>query len=128
VLVAELGDKTTYTLAFRGSRFARSVFGAMSAAFAVKMVAASGLVRFGSLLLTDWGEPAQIAVAALAIIPSWPRRWGGTLALVTKGPLPMVFDMKVRAWLPQRALRPLAVGWWGLLGVLALGRFSAALW
>ncbi len=174
VLVAELvGDKAIYTAASLVLRFrAGIVFGAMTMAFAGKMLAAVLLgkamaqvhspwvevlsaaafffsalclwfkkpepiraepartsnwpraagVCFAALFLTEWGDPGQIAAAALAVKSPWLwATWlGGTLAMVTKGGLAMAVGRKLRDRLPQRMLRTLASASCCLLGILAL--------
>jgi len=82
----------------------------------------AAVVCFGSVFLTEWGDPGQIAAAALtvkshALLATW---LGGTLAMVTKGGLAIIFGLKLRDRLPQRLLRPLASASCCVLGVLAL--------
>lgn len=82
----------------------------------------AAVVCFGSVFLTEWGDPGQIAAAALtvkshALLATW---LGGTLAMVTKGGLAIIFGLKLRDRLPQRMLRPLASTSCCALGVLAL--------
>jgi Ca2+/H+ antiporter, TMEM165/GDT1 family len=79
-------------------------------------------VCFGSLFLTEWGDPGQIAGAALAVkshalLATW---IGGTLAMATKGGLAIAVGFKLRDRLPQRMLRAVASGSCCVLGVLAL--------
>jgi putative Ca2+/H+ antiporter (TMEM165/GDT1 family) len=83
----------------------------------------AAVVCFGSLFLTEWGDPGQISAAALTLKShSLLAVWiGGTLAMITKGTLAMVLGVKLRDRLPQRTLRTLASASCGLLGVLALG-------
>src|SRR6266566_2673270 len=85
----------------------------------------TALVCFASLFFTEWGDPGQIAVAALTVKSHSPlAAWlGGTLAMVTKGGLAMIVGAKISEWLPQRMLRTLASASCCLLGVLALGGF-----
>ncbi|MBI3825952.1 MAG: TMEM165/GDT1 family protein [Candidatus Rokubacteria bacterium] len=80
-------------------------------------------VSFGSLFLTEWGDPGQIAAAAIAAQSQVPLAvWvGGVLALLTKGTVAMVVGVKVRDYLPERALRTLAAATCGIMGVIALG-------
>jgi putative Ca2+/H+ antiporter (TMEM165/GDT1 family) len=82
----------------------------------------AALVCFGSLFLTEWGDPSQIAVAALAIkFHSMLATWlGGTLAMATKGALAIALGVKLGNRLPQRMLRALATASCCLLGILAL--------
>ncbi len=86
----------------------------------------AAVVCFASLFFTEWGDPGQIAAAALTVKShSWLATWlGGTLAMVTKGGLAMIFGLKLRDRLPQRVLRPLASGSCFALGVLALLKVS----
>jgi putative Ca2+/H+ antiporter (TMEM165/GDT1 family) len=79
-------------------------------------------VSFASLFLTEWGDPSQIAVAALAVkshslLGSW---LGGTLAMAAKGGLALLVGIKLRDRLPQGTLRALATASFCVLGVLAL--------
>ncbi len=87
----------------------------------------TALISFGSLFFTEWGDPGQIAAAALtlkshAIFAVW---LGGTLAMTTKGALAMLLGVKLRDRLPQRTLRTLASASCCVLGVLALGGINA---
>jgi len=82
----------------------------------------AAVVCFSSLFLTEWGDPGQIAVAALSVkshsaLGSW---LGGTLAMATKGGLAMVVGLNLRDRLPQRTLRALASASCCILGLLAL--------
>jgi putative Ca2+/H+ antiporter (TMEM165/GDT1 family) len=77
---------------------------------------------FASLFLTEWGDPGQIAAAALAVkshslLGTW---LGGTLAMATKGGLAIAVGLKLRDRLPQVTLRALASASCCVLGVLAL--------
>ena len=79
-------------------------------------------VSFASLFLTEWGDPSQIAVAALTakshlLLAPW---LGGTLALGTKGGLALLVGVKLRDHLPRRTLRALATASFAVLGILAL--------
>ncbi len=80
-------------------------------------------VSFGSLFLTEWGDPGQLAAAALAVQAQLPVAvWlGGTLALMTKGTLAMLLGAKLQALVPEKVVRTLATATCCLLGVLALG-------
>jgi putative Ca2+/H+ antiporter (TMEM165/GDT1 family) len=80
------------------------------------------IVCFASLFLTEWGDPSQIAVAALTakshmLLAPW---LGGTLAMAAKGGLALVVGIKLRDRLPQRTLRALATASFTALGILAL--------
>lgn len=81
------------------------------------------LVCFTSFFLTEWGDPGQIAAAALALrshafLGTW---LGGTLALGFKGAIALTVGVQLRHRLPQRMLRVLASASCCVLGVLALG-------
>ena len=82
----------------------------------------AALVCFASICFTEWGDPGQIAVAALTVKSNWPvATWlGGTLAMMTKTALAMTLGIKLRDRMPQRVLRPLASGSFCALGILAL--------
>jgi Ca2+/H+ antiporter, TMEM165/GDT1 family len=80
------------------------------------------VVCFASLFLTEWGDPSQIAVAALSVkshlmLGPW---LGGTLAMAVKGGLAMAVGIKLRERLPQATLRTLATASFCVLGILAL--------
>ena len=79
-------------------------------------------VSFASLFFTEWGDPSQIAVAALTakshlLLASW---LGGTVAMSAKGGLALLVGVKLRDHLPQRTLRALATASFAVLGILAL--------
>jgi putative Ca2+/H+ antiporter (TMEM165/GDT1 family) len=82
----------------------------------------AAVVSFASLFLTEWGDPSQIAVAALAVKShSLLGPWlGGTLAMAAKGGLAIVVGIKLRDRLPQSTLRALATASFCVLGILAL--------
>jgi putative Ca2+/H+ antiporter (TMEM165/GDT1 family) len=84
--------------------------------------ARAALICFASVFFSEWGDPGQIAAAALAAkAHSWIAPWlGGTLAMVTKGALAMTLGLRLRDWLPQWTLRSLASASCGVLGVLAV--------
>jgi Ca2+/H+ antiporter, TMEM165/GDT1 family len=80
------------------------------------------VVCFASVFLTEWGDPSQIAVAALSVkshlmFGPW---LGGTLAMAVKGGLAMVLGITLRDRLPQTTLRTLATASFCVLGILAL--------
>ena len=79
-------------------------------------------VCFGALFFTEWGDPSQIAVAALSVKShTWLEPWlGGTLAMAAKGALAMTVGIKIRDWFPQKMLRTVATASFLLLGILAL--------
>jgi putative Ca2+/H+ antiporter (TMEM165/GDT1 family) len=84
--------------------------------------ARAALICFASVFFSEWGDPGQIAAAALAAkAHSWIAPWlGGTLAMFTKGVLAMTLGLRLRDWLPQWTLRSLASASCGVLGVLAV--------
>src|SRR5229473_1235357 len=82
------------------------------------------LVCFTSFFFTEWGDPGQIAAAALVLkshmlLATW---MGATLALVTKGAVALALGVQIRNRLPRRALRILASGSCCILGILAILR------
>ena len=79
-------------------------------------------VSFGSIFLTEWGDPSQIAVAALTVKFHAPlATWlGGTLAMAAKGGLAIALGIRLSDRLPQRMLRALATASCCVLGILAL--------
>jgi len=82
----------------------------------------AAMVSFTSLFVTEWGDPSQIAVAALTakshlFLAPW---LGGTLAMAAKGGLALLVGVKLRDHLPQRTLRALATASFTVLGILAL--------
>ncbi|HYL73856.1 MAG TPA: TMEM165/GDT1 family protein [Bryobacteraceae bacterium] len=82
----------------------------------------AAIVSFASVFLTEWGDPGQIAVAALAVkCNSLTATWlGGTLAMATKGALAIAVGTKLRDRLPHGMLRAVASASCCILGVLAL--------
>ncbi|HEV1994569.1 MAG TPA: TMEM165/GDT1 family protein [Candidatus Acidoferrum sp.] len=174
VLVAELvGDKAIYTVSSLVLRIPTgTVLGAMTAAFAGKMLAAVLLgkviarvpshwtallsaaaffssavfiwfkeprpmapgppakdfslrataICFATLFFTEWGDPGQIAVAALTVQTQslWAPWLGGLMALMTKGCLAVTVGLKLRDRLPRKKLRMLASVSCCILGILAL--------
>jgi putative Ca2+/H+ antiporter (TMEM165/GDT1 family) len=80
------------------------------------------VVCVAPLFLTEWGDPSQIAVAALSVkshlmLGPW---LGGTLAMMAKGGLAMTVGVKLQDHLPQTTLRMLATASFCVLGILAL--------
>ncbi len=80
-------------------------------------------ICFGSLFFAEWGDPGQIAAAALtaksgAMLAVW---LGGTLAMVTKGSLAVTVGRKLRHHLPPRMIKAVASVSCGILGFIALG-------
>jgi Ca2+/H+ antiporter, TMEM165/GDT1 family len=80
------------------------------------------LISFAALFLTEWGDPGQIAAAALTAQSRLPIIvWlAGTLALVTKSGLAMTVGLKLRDRIPHQRLRTLAAASCCILGVIAL--------
>lgn len=80
-------------------------------------------VCFTALFLTEWGDPGQVALAAItlkshSVLASW---LGGTLAMATKGALSLWFGVGLRERLPLAALRALASASCCVMGITALG-------
>jgi putative Ca2+/H+ antiporter (TMEM165/GDT1 family) len=77
---------------------------------------------FLALFLTEWGDPSQIAVAALSVkFHDFLAPWlGGTLAMAMKGALAIFIGLKLRDRLPQKSLRIIATASFLLLGTLSL--------
>lgn len=82
----------------------------------------AAMVCFASIFFTEWGDPSQIAVAALTVkFHSSLATWlGGTLAMAAKGSLAIVLGVSLSDRLPQTMLRTLATASCCLLGILAL--------
>jgi putative Ca2+/H+ antiporter (TMEM165/GDT1 family) len=81
------------------------------------------IVCFLTLFFMEWGDPGQIALAALTIkshlaLASW---LGGALAMITKGSLAILLGLKLRDRLPMRMLRGVASASCCALGVIAVG-------
>jgi putative Ca2+/H+ antiporter (TMEM165/GDT1 family) len=86
------------------------------------------LVCFSSFFFTEWGDPGQIAAAALVLkthllLATW---LGATLALMIKGAAALTLGLQFRNHLPQRTLRILASGSCCVLGLLAIGESMMA--
>jgi putative Ca2+/H+ antiporter (TMEM165/GDT1 family) len=82
----------------------------------------AAVICFASLFLTEWGDPGQIALAALTIkshsaLAAW---LGGTLAMSAKGGLAITLGLTLRDRLPMRTLRAVASASCCVLGILAL--------
>ena len=80
------------------------------------------LTCFLSLFLPEWGDPGQVAAAALTLETRSPLGpWlGCTLALTTKGILALAIGISLRDRLPRDKLRLFASASCCTLGVLAL--------
>ena len=82
----------------------------------------AAVICFGALFLTEWGDPGQIALAALtmkshSLLASW---LGGTLAMATKGGLAITLGLSLRNRLPMGMLRATASVSCCILGTMAL--------
>jgi putative Ca2+/H+ antiporter (TMEM165/GDT1 family) len=80
------------------------------------------LVCFCSFFLTEWGDPGQIAAAALVLrfhlaLAAW---LGATLALMLKGGVAIAVGLQIRDRLPLRTLRVLSSASCCILGILAI--------
>ncbi|HEX7288399.1 MAG TPA: TMEM165/GDT1 family protein [Candidatus Angelobacter sp.] len=80
------------------------------------------LAWFGFFFLAEWGDPGQIAAAALVVkshlvLGTW---LGATAAVLLKGAVAVTLGLKLRERLPERTLRVLATVSCGTLGVLAV--------
>jgi hypothetical protein len=76
------------------------------------------------IFFTEWGDPGQIAAAALVLkshmlLATW---IGATLALMTKGAPALTLGVQLRNRLSQRMLRIVASGSCCALGILAIAR------
>lgn len=80
------------------------------------------LVSFGAFFLTEWGDPGQIAAAALVLKFQMPvATWlGATLGLMLKGAVALLLGLQIRQYLPLKTLRILASASCCFLGVLAV--------
>jgi putative Ca2+/H+ antiporter (TMEM165/GDT1 family) len=82
------------------------------------------LVCCTSFFFTEWGDPGQIAAAALVLkshmlLATW---IGATLALMSKGAAALTLGVQLRNRLSQRMLRIVASGSCCALGILAIAR------
>jgi len=79
-------------------------------------------VCFAALFLTEWGDPSQVAVAALSLkSQSLLAPWlGGTLAMAAKGGMAIAVGLKLRQRFSQQVLRTVATASFVVLGILAL--------
>ena len=80
-------------------------------------------ICYAALFCTEWGDPGQIALAALtmkfnSILASW---LGGTLAMTVKGGLAITLGLTLRKSFPELMVRTLASVSCFLLGIVALG-------
>ena len=81
-------------------------------------------VCFCSFFLIEWGDPGQIAVAALVLKFQAPlAAWvGATLAFMLKGAVAIALGLQLRDRLPLRTLRILSSLSCCILGVLAVAQ------
>jgi len=82
------------------------------------------LVSFSAFFLTEWGDPGQIATAALVLKFKMPvATWlGATLGLMLKGAVAIFLGLQIRHYLPLRTLRILASASCFFLGILAIAQ------
>jgi putative Ca2+/H+ antiporter (TMEM165/GDT1 family) len=80
------------------------------------------LTAWAALFLTEWGDPGQLAAAAVAVRSGRPGAvWlGGTLALVTKGLAAITMGAALSRRVPEPLLRRAAVASCAVLGFFAL--------
>jgi len=89
----------------------------------------AAFVCFFSFFLTEWGDPGQIAAAALVLrfhltLATW---LGATLALMLKGGFALTLGLHIRDRLPLRTLRTLSSVSCCILGMLSAAQ-SLATW
>ena len=85
-------------------------------------------VCFSTFFLAEWGDPGQIAAAALVLkshllLATW---FGATLALMVKGAAALALGLQIRNRLPLRTLRILSSGSCCVLGILAIAERAMA--
>jgi putative Ca2+/H+ antiporter (TMEM165/GDT1 family) len=85
-------------------------------------------VSLGTFLLSEWGDPGQIAAAALVLKFNLPLAvWvGATLALMLKGGVAIALGLQIRHRLPMKTLRVLATASCVILGTVAVVQTAAA--
>lgn len=81
------------------------------------------LLCFSAFFFTEWGDPGQIAAAALVLkshllLATW---IGATLALMVKGAAALTLGLQIRNRFPLRTLRILSSGSYCVLAILAIG-------
>jgi Ca2+/H+ antiporter, TMEM165/GDT1 family len=86
------------------------------------------LLCFTSFFLPEWGDPGQIAAAALVLKSHLPVAiWlGAMLALMTKGAAALALGLQIRNRLPQKTLRVVASASCCLLALLAISESMVA--
>lgn len=79
-------------------------------------------VAFSAIFFSEWGDPGQLAAAALAATSAAPGIvWlGGTLALCTKGALAMTLGVSLRRHVPDRLVRTISSLCCLVLGLISL--------
>jgi putative Ca2+/H+ antiporter (TMEM165/GDT1 family) len=79
-------------------------------------------VAFSAIFFSEWGDPGQLAAAALAASSDAPGIvWlGGTLALCTKGALAMTLGVSLRRYVPERLVRKISSLCCLVLGLVSL--------
>jgi putative Ca2+/H+ antiporter (TMEM165/GDT1 family) len=80
------------------------------------------VVCVAALFIPEWGDPGQIAAAALTVQSgsAWGAWLGGTLALFTKGLLALTVGIRLRQRMPKRRLRIVASACCCTLAVVSL--------
>lgn len=86
------------------------------------------LICFCSFFLTEWGDPGQIATAALVLKSHLPlASWlGATLAIMLKGAAALTLGVQIRNRLPLSTLRILSSLSCCVLGILAISQSVTA--
>jgi len=79
-------------------------------------------IAFSAIFFSEWGDPGQLAAAALAATSDAPGIvWlAGTLALCTKGALAMTFGLSLRRHVSDRLARAIASTCCLILGLISL--------
>ena len=86
------------------------------------------LLCFSAFFFAEWGDPGQIAAAALVLKSAMPSAiwFGAMLALTLKGAVALTVGLQIRNRLPLQALRFVASGSCCVLGILAIGQSLTA--
>lgn len=84
----------------------------------------AALVCFSAFFFAEWGDPGQIAAAALVLKSNMPLAvwFGAMLALTIKGAAALTIGLQIRNRLPLTTLRIVASGSCCALGILAIGQ------
>ena len=82
------------------------------------------ILCFSAFFFAEWGDPGQIAAAALVLKSNMaPAIWfGAMLALTIKGAVALTVGLQIRNRLPLRTLRIVGSGSCCILGILAIGQ------